>query len=114
MEIIERQSGGVTVIAFKGEANINANYGSFQQVVRDRMAGGQLRFVVNLAECTWLDSSGLGELIKSLVHVMRQGGELKLTNVPHKVRGLLAVTSLTQVFEIFDDEQAAISSFSRR
>ena len=111
MEISERRVGKVTVIEMKGDANIGASYEPFQQVVRERLSAGERQFVVNLAECAWIDSTGLGELIKSLVHVMRQGGELKLANVPHKVKGILSVTNLTQVFDIFDDEQAAISSF---
>lgn len=111
MEISERKAGQVTVIGIKGDANISARLDAFQQLVRQRIEAGERQFVVNLAECTWIDSSGLGELIKALIHAMRQGGALKLANVPHKVRGLLSVTNLTQVFEIFDDEQAAINSF---
>jgi len=111
MEINERKEGEVEVIELKGEVNINARLDAFQQLVRERLAEGTRRFVVNLAGLTWIDSSGIGELIKALVHVMRQGGRLKLAHVPTKVRGILAVTNLTQVFDIFDDEQAAIKSF---
>jgi anti-sigma B factor antagonist len=111
MELNERKVGEVTVIALKGDANISAQLDLFQQLVRDRLSAGERRFVVNLTECNWIDSSGLGELIKALVHVMRQGGNLKLAGVPHKVRGLLSVTNLTQVFELYEDEQAAINSF---
>jgi anti-sigma B factor antagonist len=111
MEISERKVGQVTVIGIKGDANISARLSEFQELVRERISAGDRQIVVNLSECTWIDSSGLGELIKALIHAMRQGGALKLTNVPHKVRGLLSVTNLTQVFEIFEDEQAAINSF---
>jgi anti-sigma B factor antagonist len=111
MEINERKVSEVVVFEIKGEVNIGSRLERFQQVVRERLEAGERKFVVNLAGLTWIDSSGLGELIKSLVTVMRQGGQLKLSNVPSKVRGILSVTNLTQVFEIFDEEQAAVSSF---
>src|SRR4030095_261875 len=111
MEISGRRVGAVTVIDFKGEAGRPGQFDSFQQLVRERLAAGERWFVVNLSECGWIDSSGLGELIKSFVHVMRQGGMLKLAAVPDKVRGILTVTNLTQVLDLYDDERGAIESF---
>lgn len=111
MELHERQVEGVTVIALKLDGVQRGQYEPFQQLVRTRLAAGTQRFVVNLAGCEWIDSAGLGELINALVHVMRQGGQLKLAAVPHKVKGLLTVTNLTQVFELFDNEAAALASF---
>ena len=111
MQLIERKVGQVTLLDLKIDTPQRGQYEPFQQLVRERLAAGEKQFIVNLSGCEWIDSSGLGELIKSLVHVMRQGGSLKLAEVPHKVKGILAVTNLTQVFEIYDDEQAALTSF---
>jgi len=112
MEISERKSeSGVRMIEIKGQANISAHPERLPQLVRARLGAGERQFIVNLAECSWMDSTALGELITSLVAVARHGGKLKLASVPRPVQGILTVSNLLQVFEIFDDEQAAISSF---
>jgi anti-sigma B factor antagonist len=111
MRISEREVGQVTVIDLKSEANLRGQYEGFQQIVRKRMEAGRRHFVVNLAECHWIDSAGLGELIRSFAHVMRQGGDLKLAGATQKVKNILSVTNLNQVFEVFDDEDSAIKSF---
>lgn len=111
MELTERKIGNVVVIDLKIGLHQRGQYEPLQQLVRGHLAAGQPRFILNLAGCEWIDSSGLGELIKLLVAVMRQGGNLKLAAVPHKMKGIMAVTNLTQVFEIFDSEQAALESF---
>lgn len=111
MELHERRVGEASVIELKLTGTQRGQYGPFQQLVRDRLAGGQRCFIVNLAGCEWIDSAGLGELIQSLVHVMRQGGQLKLACVPQKVKGILQITNLTQVFELYDEEAAALASF---
>ena len=113
MQISERQVGSITVIDFQGEAKGRSQYDGFQQIVRDRMAAGQTAFVVNLSQCSWIDSAGLGELIRSFAHVMRQGGSLKLACATQKVRNILTVTNLSQVIDLFDTEDAAIRSFAK-
>jgi anti-sigma B factor antagonist len=113
VEINERKINNVTVIDLKMQNNVRGQYNDFQQLIRKRIAAGRLYFVLNLAECDWIDSAGLGELIKSLVHVMCQGGNLKLAAVPRKIKGILAITNLSSVFEIYDDEQAALASYAR-
>jgi anti-sigma B factor antagonist len=111
MQLNERKVGNATLLELKIDVHQRGQFDPFQQLVRARLAAGEKHFVVNLSGCEWIDSSGLGELIKALVHVMRQGGNMKLAAVPHKVKGILTVTNLSQVFEIFDDEQAALASF---
>jgi len=111
VEIREREIGMVTVIDFKLDANDRGGYDGLRQIVRERLDAGRLKFVINLAECHSIDSLGLGELIRSFVHVMRQGGNLKLAGVSIKIKGLLAITKLNQVFEIYDDVDSAIASF---
>lgn len=111
MQISERIIGAVTVIDLKGEAKARGQYDGFQQIVQQRIDAGRKHFVVNLAECKWIDSAGLGELIRLFTHVMRQGGELKLAGAPEKIRNILKVTNLTQVIELFESEESAIGSF---
>jgi anti-sigma B factor antagonist len=111
MQISERKVGAVTVIDLKGEAKARGQYDGFQQIVQQRIDAGHRHFVVNLAECQWIDSAGLGELIRSFTHVMRQGGELKLASAPEKIGNILKVTNLTQVIELFETEDSAVRSF---
>jgi anti-sigma B factor antagonist len=111
MELSERRVGQVTVIDLKSDANRRGKYDGFQRLAPGQVESGQRRFVVNLAQCEWIDSMGLGELVWSLAHVMRQGGNLKLACPPPKIRTLLSLTRLNQVFEVFDDEDSAVNSF---
>jgi anti-sigma B factor antagonist len=112
MRISEREVGAVTVIDLKGEAKARGQYEGFQRIVQHHIEAGRRHFIVNLAACTWIDSAGLGELIRSFTQVMRQGGELKLACAPEKIRNILDVTNLTQVIELFETESAAVSSFN--
>jgi anti-sigma B factor antagonist len=111
MEIKERKVGAATVIDLKLDAASRGNYDQFRQTINQRLAAGEIYFVVNLAGSAWIDSLGISELIRSMVQVMRQGGGLKITGVSHKVKGILSITNLTQVFEIYEDETSALGSF---
>jgi anti-anti-sigma factor len=111
MIVNERKVGGVTVIDFKGDADKRGHYDEFRQLLHSRMADGQRFFVLNLADCTRLDSMGVGELIRAMLHVTRKDGSLKLACIPQKVKNLLSTTNLGQLFESFDDEASAIKSF---
>lgn len=110
MEITEKQSGSVCVIQLSNTSGERARFDGFQQRVRERLASGQRKFVVDLSGCTWIDSTGLGELVKSLVAVMRDGGSMSLASVPPKLLGLLSVTNLTSVFDVYGTEEQAVSS----
>jgi anti-anti-sigma factor len=111
MEISEHKVGKVTVINVQGQAVLNAQPERLSQLLGDRLEAGARLFVVNLADCLRMDSTGLGELIKSHKLVDDSDGVLKLACVPLRLRGLMIATNLVQVVEIFDSEQAAINSF---
>jgi anti-anti-sigma factor len=111
MIINERNFGSVTVIDFKGEADKRGYYDEFRQLLHTRLSEGQRLFVLNLADCTRLDSLGIGELIRAMLHVTRKDGILKLACIPQKIKILLATTNLGQLFDSFDDEASAIKSF---
>lgn len=78
--------------------------------IQKMLAAGDRKFVLNLAEVDYIDSSGLGELVTSFTTVRNQGGELKLLNLTRRVRDLLQITKLLTVFESFDSETEALKS----
>jgi anti-sigma B factor antagonist len=111
MQIKEREAESTTVIEIIGEAKARDHYEKLHNLLHDRMSQGRKRFVINLSECRWIDSAGLGELIKTFGHVMREGGSLKLAAAPEKIRNILNITHVTQVIELFETEAAALESF---
>jgi anti-anti-sigma factor len=111
MDLSERKVGRIRIVNVMGEAVINAKPERLSQLLRDHLQAGERLFVLSLADCQRMDSSGLGELIKSHKLVADFEGVLKLACVPLRLRGLIVVTNLTEVLEIFDSEQAAINSF---
>ena len=111
MDISEKRVEDIRVFALRMREGQRGLFDGFQQLIRDRLEIGESRFVVNLSECRWIDSQGLGELVKALVAVMRHGGNLKLAEIPQRLQTIFAITNLTQVFEIFETEAAAIASF---
>jgi anti-anti-sigma factor len=111
MDLSERKVGRIRIVNVQGEAVINAKPERLSQLLRNHLQSGERLFVLSLADCQRMDSSGLGELIKSHKLVADFEGVLKLACVPLRLRGLIVVTNLTEVLEIFDSEQAAINSF---
>jgi len=111
MEISERKIGKVTVVKIQGQAIIDRQTERLSKLVRDRLQAGDRLFVVNLADCSRMDSTGLGELVKSQRMVADCEGVVKLAEVPLSLRGLFIVTNLVEILEIFDKEQQAINSF---
>jgi len=111
MEISERKVGKITVVKIQGQAVIDRQTERLSQLVRERLQAGDRLFVANLADCSRMDSTGLGELVKSQRMVADCEGVLKLAEVPLNLRGLFIVTNLVEILEIFDKEQQAINSF---
>jgi anti-sigma B factor antagonist len=111
MEINERKVGSITIIDLKEKANAHSQFDKFQKLLQERLDEGEKNFVINLSECRWIDSAGLGELIRLFAKVMRQGGNLKLASARDKTRDILQVTNLTQMIDLFDTEELALQSF---
>jgi anti-sigma B factor antagonist len=84
-----------------------------RDTIRDLVGKGQKKILLNLGDVTYIDSSGIGELVSAFTAVRREGGELKLLNLTKKVHDLLQITKLYTVFDIKDDEAAAIKSFAK-
>jgi anti-anti-sigma factor len=111
MQVNERKIGRITVLKVEGQAILNEKPELLSQTTRDRLQAGDRLFIVNLAECMRMDSTGLGELVKTQKLVSGCEGVLKLAKVPPMLRSLFSVTNLEQIVEIFESEQAAINSF---
>jgi anti-anti-sigma factor len=113
LEIAERRRGHVTVVELKGRLVADDGDTSFTNRITSLVASGFDDVVVDFARVTYIDSGGLGALVSMYLHVVWRGGRLKLLRPSDRVRRVLKMTRLVEVFEIFDDESAAVRSFAR-
>lgn len=111
MDMKERVVDGVTVLDLSGKIVLGEGDVQIRERIKELLADGQKRILLNLADVTYLDSAGLGALISSYATVKREGGQLKLLNLTTRVQDLLSITKLITVFETYDDEKAALASF---
>ena len=113
MKASTRQVDGITVVDLSGRITLGEGSVVLRDTVRDLLAKGDRKMLLNLGEVTYIDSSGIGELVSAFTTVRNQGGELKLLNLTKKVHDLLQITKLYTVFDIKDAETAAIKSFAK-
>jgi anti-sigma B factor antagonist len=113
MKASNRQVDGITVVDMSGRITLGEGSVILRDTIRDLIGKGQKRILLNLGDVTYIDSSGIGELVSAFTAVRREGGELKLLNLTKKVHDLLQITKLYTVFDIKDDETAAIKSFTK-
>ena len=111
MSIIRRSVNKITIIDVSGRLTIGQAVIDLKTAVSESLDAGSRKIVLNLAEVTYMDSSGIGQLIGSMKETVAFGGKLKLLNVNSRVNGLLRLTNVVFLFESFDDEAAAIQSF---
>jgi len=111
MKVGSRQVDGVTVLDCSGRITLGEGSVILRDMVRELLSKGQKKIVLNLAEVNYIDSSGIGELVSAFTTTKNQGGELKLLNLTKKVNDLLQITKLYTVFDVKDDEAAAVKSF---
>jgi anti-sigma B factor antagonist len=111
MTVNERTSGATTILDLAGNITIGDSADILRDKVRSLLQQGQKQIVVNLAGVSYMDSAGLGELVRSHATATQQGAALKLTNVTKRLQDLLVITKLSTVFDSYDDEAAAIASF---
>jgi anti-sigma B factor antagonist len=111
MKIDERQVGSVVILDLHGRILSGEGERALRAAV-DRVAGsGTTNVLINFADVPYLDSSIIGEIVRTLTTVSRKGGQLKLLNIPARVRSLLSVTRLLSVFETYESEDEAVRSF---
>jgi anti-sigma B factor antagonist len=107
-----RQVGDVCVVDAVGRLTLGEGSSTFRDAVRGLVAQGNKKIVLNLGDVTYIDSSGIGELVSAFTTVTNQGGSFKLLSLTKRVQDLLQITKLYTVFEVFDDEAAAVASFA--
>ena len=112
MKFKTREVDGVTILDLSGKITLGEGSGTLRDAVRDIVAKGSKKILLNLGEVTYIDSSGLGELVSAYTAVKNAGGDLKLVNLTKKVSDLLVITKLATVFDVKDDEANAVGSFA--
>jgi anti-anti-sigma factor len=111
MDLSTREDGRVTIVTVGGDLVIGEPETTFKKRVTRLIEDGRIHLVIDLKEVGFLDSSGLGSLVRAMTMSQKEGGQAKLSGVGPQVRKLLEMTKLDSVFEIYDDPESAISSF---
>jgi anti-sigma B factor antagonist len=110
--VTAREVDGITIVDITGKITVGEGNVILREIMGDLVGKGKKKVVLNLAGVDFIDSAGMGELVKSYTTLRKQGGQLKLMNLQDKVENLLKLTSLTQVFDIQKDEASAVRSFA--
>ena len=111
LNINERQAGDVTVLDMSGKITIGEGSVSLRTAIRRLLEEGKKRILLNLASISYIDSSGIGELVSSYTAINKEGGQLKLLNLTQKIQDLLTITKLLTVFDVYESESEALNSF---
>ena len=111
VKLTTRQVGDVTVVDVTGRITLGEGSSTLRDTVRDMVTKGQKKILLNLGDVSYIDSSGIGELVSGFTTVTNQGGQLRLLNLTKRVKDLLQITKLYTVFAVHDDEATAIRSF---
>jgi len=107
-----RESEGVTIVDFRGRIAFGSGNNRLRETLASLAAAGSKKIVLNLKEVDFVDSSGIGEMVKGHMSLRKNGGQLKLCNLTKGVSELLQATSLNKIFDIHADESSAVKSFS--
>jgi len=112
VKLTTRQVGDVTVIDVAGRITLGEGSSALREALRDLVGKNQKKILLNLGDVTYIDSSGIGELVSGFTTVTNSGGALKLLNLNKRVKDLLQITKLYTVFDVHEDEAGAIRSFT--
>ena len=108
-----RQVDGVTILDLSGRITLGEGSVVLRDTIREVLGKGEKKILLNLGDVTYIDSSGIGELVSAFTAVRKEGGELKLLNLTKKVHDLLQITKLYTVFDVKDDEAAAVAAYTK-
>jgi anti-sigma B factor antagonist len=112
MQIEERVVNDVTILDLKGKITLGEGDEALKDKINSLVLQNRRRILLNLAEVPYIDSAGLGEVVRTYTTVSRQGGQLKLVNLTKRITDLLSITKLLTVFETFESEADALKTFS--
>ena len=111
LNINERQAGDVTVLDMSGKITIGEGSVALRTAIRRLLEEGKKRILLNLAGVSYIDSSGIGELVSSYTAINKESGQLKLLNLTQKLQDLLTITKLLTVFDVYENETEALNSY---
>ncbi len=112
MKIEERPTGDVMILDLKGKLTIGDGDELLKDKINSLVQQGHTKLILNLADVPYIDSGGLGQVVRTFTTVKQHNGSLKLMNVTKRIEDLLAITKLLTVFDVFETEQDALQSFS--
>mgnify|MGYP003352693880 CR=1 FL=1 len=112
MQIEERTAGDVTILDVTGKMTLGEGAEALKDKVNSLVHQGRKKLILNLEAVPYIDSAGLGEIVRTYTTVSRQGGSLKLLNLTKRITDLLSITKLLTVFETYDNEADAVRSFT--
>lgn len=112
VRLTSRQVGDVTVLDAAGRITLGEGASQFRDTIRELIAKGHKKILLNLSEVSYIDSSGIGELVSGFTTVTNGGGQLKLVGLSKRIKDLLQITKLYTVFDVYDDETDAVRSFT--
>ncbi|MEO8677998.1 MAG: STAS domain-containing protein [Vicinamibacterales bacterium] len=111
MDIVERTVSEVTILDLKGKMTLGEGDELLKDKINSLLAAGKKKLLLNLEGVPYIDSAGLGEVVRTYTTVSRQGGSLKLLNLTKRIEDLLSITKLLTVFDTFDSEAEAVKSY---
>src|ERR1700722_12142492 len=112
LKINVRESGDILILDLTGRITLGEEAASLRDTLREQVDGGRKNILLNLAEVTYIDSSGLGQLVGSFATVTSRGGQLKLLNLQKRLHELMQVTKLITAFEGYTTDAAALRSYA--
>ena len=113
LQITERETGGVTILALSGRVTLGDESAQLRNRIKDTLAKGKTRLVIDMGDVSYIDSAGLGTLVSGYTSAQNQGANLKLANLTKKFSEQLAITKLVTVFEVHDTVEDAVRSFGK-
>jgi anti-sigma B factor antagonist len=112
LRIVESESDGITVLTLSGRVTLGEESNQLRTRIKDVLAKGKTRLILDLADVSYIDSAGLGTLVAGFTSAQHQGASMKLANLTKKFREQLNITKLVTVFDVYDSVADAIKSFA--
>jgi len=112
LQIAEKDANGITVLTLSGRVTLGEESNQLRTKIKDILGTGKTRLVLDLADCTYIDSAGLGTLVAGYTTARNQGASMKLANLTKKFHEQLHITKLVTVFEVYESVEEAVKSFA--